>query len=600
MHPSAHQSRWFVRAPRPIAIAVVFISLVAWTWQTWPDVLVDFGREFYVPMRLGEGAVLYRDLAYFNGPLSPYFNALCFRLFGASLHTLFLVNIALLGLLVTLLYRLLARIGDSFSSFLAMLLLLPVFGIAQLTGFGNYNFIAPYSHELTHGVTLGVATVAALARWGDAGKDRWLVAAGACVGMALLTKPETAAAALFAGTAAFICHLRAAPRERRAGRPLRFFAASILAPPLLAVALLALHMPMADALEAIAKPWSEIGAGKTTSLAFYRAGMGLDEPALNFLAMFAWAGYWLLAFVPAAFVAWRLRIEGRRATALACAAFVLYALALLLCRNRIDWVSLARPLPIFAGIVFAFAVMQVRHGQDVARFASASGLAMLALVLLGKMLFNARIYHYGFALAMPAMVLVVGALGSWLPAALDHRGRAGPILRGALFAVVAVVGLVHLQSTGSYRAEKTVAVGRAGNAFKADIRGNYINSAVAQLAATPPGSTVAVMPEGVMLNVLAHRRTSLRFVTFMPPEVLLFGEGEMLADLVAHPPDRIVLVHKTTSEYGVPYFGHDYGNRLMAWIRGNYRAEALIGDMPLQPGSDFGLLILVRDSPTTH
>ena len=30
-----------------------------------------------------EGDVLYRDVAVFNGPLSQYFNALCFRVFGA-------------------------------------------------------------------------------------------------------------------------------------------------------------------------------------------------------------------------------------------------------------------------------------------------------------------------------------------------------------------------------------------------------------------------------------------------------------------------------------------------------------------------------------
>jgi hypothetical protein len=152
-----------------------------------------------------------------------------------------------------------------------------------------------------------------------------------------------------------------------------------------------------------------------------------------------------------------------------------------------------------------------------------------------------------------------------------------------------------VQTTASFRAEKTEAIGAQGNAFKADVRGRYMNSVLTVLASTPPDSTVAAIPEGALINVLAKRRSSLRFVSFMPPEVLLFGEDNMLADLEAHPPDRIVLVQKDTSEYGLPYFGLGYGSKLMAWMHANYRPEALIGDPPFEPGADFGLLVLVRN-----
>jgi hypothetical protein len=589
MPASAQKPHRLERFPGPIAIAIAFAGLVAWTWLTWPDVFVDFGREFYVPMRLAEGAVLYRDLAYFNGPLSPYFNALCLGIFGASLRTLFLVNIVLLALLTGLLYRMLARIGDALSASVAVMLFLCVFALAQLTGFGNYNFVAPYSHELTHGVILGIAALAALGRWGESGHVRWLAATGACIGLAMLGKPETAAAALGAGALAFALRLRDVPAT---GRRPGIFAASILAPPVLAIALLALRLPVAEALAAVAKPWTGLGSGETTALAFYREGMGIDAPAHNLLAMLTWAGYWLLAFLPAALAALKSPLAGQRRAWAACAAFAIYAFALLLMRDRIDWSSAARPLPLFVAILLVLAVRR--------RSAAVAGMALFALVLLGKMLLNARVNHYGFALAFPAMVLVVAALCSWVPAAIERRGGNGGIFRGAVLAAVAVFALGNMQTTAGFRAEKTVGVGKAGDAFKADIRGRYMNAALAQLATSPAASTVAVMPEGVMMNVLSQRHTSLRYINFMPPEVLLFGEDRMLADLAAHPPDRIVLVHKDTSEYGVPYFGRDYGGRLMAWIHANYSAEALIGDPPLQPGADFGVLVLVRNSPSAE
>ena len=79
--------------------------MTVWTWQTWADVLVDFGREVYVPWQLTEGKVLYRDIAYFNGPLSPYLNSIWFRLFGTSILTLAICNLAILAALVCLCVR---------------------------------------------------------------------------------------------------------------------------------------------------------------------------------------------------------------------------------------------------------------------------------------------------------------------------------------------------------------------------------------------------------------------------------------------------------------------------------------------------------------
>jgi hypothetical protein len=78
--------------------------LLAWTWGTWPDVLVDFGRELYVPWQLAQGKRVYTDIAYFNGPLSLYFNTLVFHVFGIGLSTLVWVNVALVAAILALLH----------------------------------------------------------------------------------------------------------------------------------------------------------------------------------------------------------------------------------------------------------------------------------------------------------------------------------------------------------------------------------------------------------------------------------------------------------------------------------------------------------------
>src|SRR5881392_3283113 len=77
-------------------VALAMIAMLIFSWRCWCDPIADFGRELYVPWQLAHGKVLYRDIAYFNGPLSPCLNSILFRIFGASLMTLAWANIVIL------------------------------------------------------------------------------------------------------------------------------------------------------------------------------------------------------------------------------------------------------------------------------------------------------------------------------------------------------------------------------------------------------------------------------------------------------------------------------------------------------------------------
>jgi hypothetical protein len=80
IQPGGASGRRVAAWPGPIIITAALVFLASHTWRKWPDLLVDFGRELYVPWRLAEGQVLYRDIAFLSGPLSQYVNSLWFRL----------------------------------------------------------------------------------------------------------------------------------------------------------------------------------------------------------------------------------------------------------------------------------------------------------------------------------------------------------------------------------------------------------------------------------------------------------------------------------------------------------------------------------------
>ena len=72
-----------------LVVGMAFAAMVALTWRKWGDILVDYGPQLYVPWQLASGAVLYRDVFYLpGGPVSQYYHALLFKVFGVSFLTL--------------------------------------------------------------------------------------------------------------------------------------------------------------------------------------------------------------------------------------------------------------------------------------------------------------------------------------------------------------------------------------------------------------------------------------------------------------------------------------------------------------------------------
>lgn len=73
----------------PIALAAapyaVFLILSLISWNRWLEPYVDSGRELMVPLRVAQGEQLYRDVAFYHGPLGPLLAAGVDRLAGASL-----------------------------------------------------------------------------------------------------------------------------------------------------------------------------------------------------------------------------------------------------------------------------------------------------------------------------------------------------------------------------------------------------------------------------------------------------------------------------------------------------------------------------------
>ena len=99
------------------------------------------------------------------------------------------------------------QIGRRLAATAACVVFVLLFAFAQFVGIGNYNYVCPYAHEMTHGLMLSLAGAGGgMAAWSGV-KLRLGTLSGLALGLAFLTKAEVFLAGAAATGAALLLGL---------------------------------------------------------------------------------------------------------------------------------------------------------------------------------------------------------------------------------------------------------------------------------------------------------------------------------------------------------------------------------------------------------
>jgi hypothetical protein len=267
--------------------------------------------------------------------------------------------------------------------------------------------------------------------------------------------------------------------------------------------------------------------------------------------------------------------------------------------------NLTRVLPVIALTSAVACIVQSRRSRDdpvaLPRSIVAASFSIFATAMLLKMLLNARIHHYGFVLAAPASMLLIICMLSWIPAGLAPRmsrggGRAAAVFQLAATAALLGVAACVLQVSHRTASARIYPVNNGRDSFIADARGLVINSGLRLLdEQLDPDDTLAVLPEGVMINYLARRVNPTGFTSYLPSDLAVHGEATILAAFQKKPPDYIIVIHRDTSEFEMGAFGIGYAKDLLAWITSNYSLAGQVGEIPVN--QRLGLVLLKHIPP---
>jgi hypothetical protein len=574
------------------ALAVFFLAA---SWRRWTDPLIDFGRELYVPWRLSHGAVLYRDVDDFYGPLSQYANAALFRVFGPGLMVLVRANLAVFGTIAGSAYALFRRAFGAAAAFASTAVFVSVFGFSQFYG-GNHNFATPYSHEATHGLLVCVLLALALGRWLAAPGPAWAATAGLLLGLSAVLKPEILLAAGAVTAGALWLGFRSAGIPKPSS--VAAWAAGAAVPTASFWAYFAEHASAGEALRYACRGWLAVVASTRFTGDVVQAGfLGIDRPWPHLLEHgMATAVSFALA---ALFCVAARRAE--RTTKTRAVVFTLAAAAAMawISWTQVDWLNSGRCLLGF-GLVYAVLAAPPR-GATIDRGAAARWMvAILSAALMARMFLNGRIYQFGFYQAALAAMLVPAVLIGDLPNRL-RLGQRGRLTVTLLVAALLLPGLLRLTSRSLHiLGAKTFSVGSGADRFlvespSVEATGAIVDRLSRELGRVPEGQKVLVLPEGEMINYLSRKACPVAPFFFFSAATADGQEAALVRQLDSDPPDWVVVVSRDLREYGIGRYGTEQGQglELLQWVSSRYRPVERMGGDPLDPRQR-GAVILAR------
>jgi hypothetical protein len=580
-----------------ILIAIAFIAMTILSWRKWPDILIDFGAQLYIPWRLSLGETLYRDVIYFaGGPFSQYFNAALFKIFGVSFTTLIVANLIIIALLLLLLYRFFLKISDQLTATAICLVIVFVFAFSEYLQVGNYNYVAPYAHEAVHGLVISIAAIVFFSNCFLRRSNVSISLAGICFGLVFMTKPDIFAALIATTIAAFFFHWLQERSIRKILKPLIYFLLCAAIPLAIAFFYFRSIESSSDAIRSVVWAWIPLLTTSAAQNVFYQSSLGLDDLVPNLiLTVTQFFGY-SFALILCAWASQNFASKTRSGKILS----VLIFIGLLAAAFQYKWFEGARALLFFSPAVCAILIWSWRKAPEQnTHLVPAILWSVFGLALLAKMGAHCRFWHYGFYLAMPATVSAIYFVLWFLPRTLQRWNVHPTIFRAMIFCLLAIgTGRLVTMSAGFYSAKGYVVSHGPDKILSVSPR--FDPTAPAMEAALnwieencPTNATLAALPEGVMLNYLSRRANPTAYNFILPVWQEQFGEEIILAAYEKNPPDYVALIHRDASEFGFKFFGKTeaYGLKTLQWINVH-----LIGHEPLQTGA-FGIKIFKRKLP---
>ena len=538
------------------ALALTSLGLFLISRGKWSDAIIDSGTEWIYADALARGEMLYRDVVYWFGPFTPYFQAIFFRLFGSTFTTLALCGIAGACGVLAALYFALRRVTGQREALLWTALAIPALVFMPNSG----GAILGMGYRIWHPAGFALLACGLASMPGSRRNSLRCLGTGVCAGLAGLCRTEWGVITLVSVFAAESIRLRFTSRLRQ-----ELFLTAAAAAVTFGVTMGGFAAAAGPAALLRDAPVLLVGIPRETPAGSLRAALRGWRDGIPILLYSAaiWLGVASLAGLLAARGVDNVRAKRWLRRVLA----ILAVMALLAAAGAASGAILFSAAPLLCVAALACGLVR-RRGS---RAAALVGFGCLGLLASHRRLFHIADSGYVAPPLLFAFVCAAGLLRTLVASEMQRplRLRLRAISDGA---IALVVGIAFLGRSVQYASDERVPVPGTNGMLSAlpGTARDLAQMAGAVQAKTGEKSGLVVLPEGGVINYLAGRRNPMRHKISIPGYLRESNEEEFLRDLRRARPEAIVIVKRPAGEYARGLFGEDYGREIRRWIDENY------------------------------
>lgn len=569
----------FEFTPKNFLILSFLLAFVASFFQLNPA--IDTGRELYIPFRMLNGEVLYRDIVNIYGALAYQVNAFLYLIFGASFNVLRVAGIINSTLIIWIFMLISGEIfpkkekiddekeSDKKSNILGengywQFAIIPlVIGVCSL---GTFNYTFPYAFAMTYGLSAFLASVLFFVKFARNDEVNFAYLACLFAGVAVSCKYDFVIYAIFLALYVLV-------NKRISTMNVLISLASLVFVPFLSFGTLFLQgVQMADLKETFAL----LGAiGRTHSLKYFYSRYSGAIPCLSVFTFGLVKT--LILVVIASIVTFAKKMCSTDKFILAMV--YVFALAGLVFVGLSGYSLLA----IVNVLIFCIFYKKIVQNRPLLVF-------MISSILLSlKTFFAVNIDVYG-TYTMPMIVFSIIAF----LLNVDYTERIEIKKFVNFFGTTLLIGLLILCGTksvstlipkmqGKISVISTKNTNSVNNATNSVFVYPQVSKTLRETAEYIENNTkmtdrIVVIPETMYLNFVTKRPADNIFDSLTPMYFETFGEEFVINHFLETRPEYFILNNRDTFDYGKRFICEDYGKQFCQFVDENYKRTATFGE----------------------
>lgn len=569
----------FEFTPKNFLILSFLLAFVASFFQLNPA--IDMGRELYIPFRMLNGEVLYRDIVNIYGALAYQVNAFLYLIFGASFNVLRVAGI-INSTLIIWLFMLISgeifpkkekiddeKMSDKKSNILGengywQFAIIPlVIGVCSL---GTFNYTFPYAFAMTYGLSAFLASVLFFVKFAKNDEVNFAYLACLFAGVAVSCKYDFCIYAIFLALYVLV-------NKRISTMNVLISFASLVFVPFLSFGTLFLQgVQMADLKETFVL----LGAiGRTHSLKYFYSRYSGAIPCLSVFTFGLVKT--LILVVIASVVTFAKKMCPTDKFILAMV--YVFALAGLVYVGLSGYSLLA----VVNVLIFCIFYKKIVQNRPLLVF-------MISSILLSlKTFFAVNIDVYG-TYTMPMIVFSIIAF----LLSVDYTEKIEIKKFVNSFGTTLLIGLLILCGTksiltllpkmqGKMSVITTKNTNSVINATNSVFVYPQVSKTLRETAEYIENNTkmtdrIVVIPETMYLNFVTKRPADNIFDSLTPMYFETFGEEFVLNHFLETRPEYFILNNRDTFDYGKRFICEDYGKQFCQFVFENYKGTATFGE----------------------